>query len=240
MSMNNRDQRTTFPERLYGVVLTLYPERFRHEYGPDMRHTFQEMLNDEEIGAWSVWLRVLADVPGSVLAEHRASFQAGERKMKPHAYGLLLGSLLCVAIVATNIVYPQFDYFGMNENVAMLLSLAVLLVFFAATGFLASRPTGRIVVGTRVGALTALIGMGITMLTFVAIDNLFLAVVSKQPDKMWGLQHSQFTSMRTYINVSHLRGLVFVLPLFVLVGAGCGTIGAALHKLVRPSLRTYE
>lgn len=236
MSMNNRNQRLTFPDRLYRLVLALYPGRFRREYGAEMQHTFREMLNDEQIGGGRVWLRVLADVPGSVLAEHRASFQAGEGGIKPSAYGLLLGSLLCVAIVVTNVVYPQFNYFGMNENIAMLLSVAALLAFFAATGFLVSRRTGRILVGTRVGALTALISMGIAMLTFVAVDNLFLEIVSKQPDKLWGLQHSHFTSMRAYINVSHLRGLALVLPLFVLIGAGCSTIGAVVSKAMRKGI----
>jgi len=233
MTMHNNNLPWTTGERLYGLILALYPERFRREYGGEMQQTFREMLADEEIGAWRVWVRVLVDVPGSVLVEHRASFQRGEEKIGEYAYGVFLGVSLCVAIIVTNVISPSFTCFGIDETLAMLLVASGLLVFFAAAGCIASRRTARITTGARTGALTALVSMGIAMLTFVAIDNLFLDIVSKQPDKVWGFAHSQSTSMRAYINAGHLRGLVTVLPVFVLVGAACGAIGAAVSKVVR-------
>lgn len=231
--MDSPKPRSTIPERLYGLLLALYPPRFRREYGPDLRQTFREMLRDEEIGAWDVCLRVLADVPGSLLVEHWASFRRGEEPLHDSAYGVFLGVMLCVAIVTTNVVAPSFTYLGLDENVAMLLATGCLLVFFAGAGFLVSRRTGRITTGARIGARTALVGMGIAMLTFLVIDNLFLDLVGTQPDKVWGFAHSDFTSMRAYVNVGLLRGFVIVLPLFVLVGAICGAVGAAMRTITR-------
>jgi len=231
MNSHNRQQR--LPERLYGLLLLLYPERFRRAYGAEMRQTFHAMLDDAQIGAWRLWPRVLADVSGSLLPEHLVSWRRGEGKVHRYAYGVSLGAMLCIAIVATNVIDPSSTYFGLGENLAMLLSAGSLLVFFVAIGFLVSGNTARIATGARIGALTALIGMGIAMLTFLAVDNLFLDIVSKQPEKIWGFEHSQFASMRAYINAGHLRGLVTVLPVFVLVGAACGAIGAALGKVAR-------
>jgi hypothetical protein len=70
------------------------------------------------------------------------------------------------------------------------------------------------------------------MLTFTIMDNLFLDIVSQQPDKLWGFQHQQtFHTMRDYVNDGLLRGALFVLPVMTLLGAGWGTIGASVRKL---------
>jgi hypothetical protein len=48
------------------------------------------------------------------------------------------------------------------------------------------------------GLITAVLAMG----TFAVIDNVFLAIVSHQQDKIDGLHASGLTSMRAYINAS--------------------------------------
>jgi hypothetical protein len=240
MNTNNHDRRTTIPEWLYEVLVALYPKHFRQEYGPAMRQVLREMLDDSEVGGWRLGMRILADVARSLQPEYLAILRSRAAEAGNARYGFVLGSLSCVVIVTTNVVYPRFDYFGLDENIAMLLSVALLLLFFAATGFRASRTAQRVVAGTRVGALTALVGMGIAMLTFTAVDNLFLDIVSQQPEKVWGFQHSQASSMRAYINLGHLRGAIVVLPLLVLVGAVCGTLGAALQTLTRRFVQAHD
>jgi hypothetical protein len=231
--MNERqpDRRIRAAERLYALLLGFYPRRFRAEYGPAMRQALREMLADPAIGPWRACGRVLADVGGSLLPEHLAQFRRGGDRMGGARYGLTLGLVLGVAVVLTNVVYPRFDYFGLDENSAMALAAAALLTSFAVAGFLASRATGRLAVGLRAGALAALIGVGLLMLTFLVVDNLFLDLVSQQPDKVWGFQHSQYASMRAYVTVGQLRGFL-LLPVFALVGAACGGIGAAARKAV--------
>ena len=104
-------------------------------------------------------------------------------------------------------------------------------VFFACTGFLASRQTNRTLSGTWAGAIAALLGIGIAMLTFFVVDNVFLNLVSQQADKIDGFHHSHFQMMREYINAGLLSGAIFVLPVIGGVGAVCGTVGASVQKL---------
>lgn len=65
------------------------------------------------------------------------------------------------------------------------------------------------------------------MITFVIVNNLFLSIISLQPEKIWGLQHSGDPNMRAYVNHAAMRG-VFVLPVFVAVGGLCGTAGGLI------------
>src|SRR5215467_6412648 len=70
--------------------------------------------------------------------------------------------------------------------------------------------------GIRIGALTALLGMGLIIAMFALVDNIFLQTVSQEVDKIRGfaLHQSQYVTMRSYINWSHLKGAIFGVPLF--------------------------
>ncbi len=146
-------------------------------------------------------------------------------------FGLLLGVLAIGTIVWTNVLFPTFESDSEYQTTYALAFIALFL-FFALVGVLASRKTNRLLSGTWAGAITSLLGVGIAMLTFVVIDNLFLDIVSHQADKISGFQHSTFHTMRDYINAGLLSGVIVVLPVMAAVGAACGTLGAALRKLL--------
>jgi hypothetical protein len=55
-------------ERIYGWLLTLYPRRFRQEYGEAMRQVFRDRLKTENLLA--LWAEVLRDLAVSVPREH--------------------------------------------------------------------------------------------------------------------------------------------------------------------------
>jgi hypothetical protein len=60
--------------------------------------------------------------------------------------------------------------------------------------------------------------MGLVIAIFAAVDNIFLDTVSKQVDKIRGFKlHSEYSSMRAYINWSLLKGELVVLPAYVTV-----------------------
>jgi hypothetical protein len=65
---------------------------------------------------------------------------------------------------------------------------------------------------------------------FALVDNIFLQTVSQEVDKIRGfeLHQSQYVSMRSYINWSHLKSAIFVVPLFGVVGAASGGFGGLL------------
>jgi hypothetical protein len=82
--------------------------------------------------------------------------------------------------------------------------------------------------GIRIGALTAVLGMGLIIAMFALVDNIFLETVSQQVDKIRGFERSQYVSMRSYINWNLLAGAIFVLPVLGVIGAACGGIGGLL------------
>ena len=150
--------------------------------------------------------------------------------LKDCRYGLWMGAFFAPLIVLLH-VFPSNrsdDEFG---GVILSVHLAI-FAYYGAAGFLSVRKSNHIRDGIRIGAVTAVIGPGLIIATFALLDNMFLETVSQQVDKIRGFQlhHSQFSSMRAYINWSHLEGAIFGLPVIGLIGAACGGLGGILAK----------
>lgn len=153
----------------------------------------------------------------------------------PLHFGMLGGILAASAIVLSNIVLPSLGIeigpAPRAETVLNALCFGGLLLFWAMAGFLAHWRLRTLGSSLRWGATIAFIHIALIMLTFFAINNIFLDIVSRQPDKLWDFQHSGASSMRAYVNIAALKGLCFVLPVFVAVGAACGTAGGIVSSL---------
>ena len=154
-------------------------------------------------------------------------------KINEYSYGVLLGLGMSAAIILTNVVFPSNKS---DDGLINMFAFLLLFLLFAVGGYIAGKNTNSIKKGAIGGGITAIISVGMTMLTFFVIDNLFLDIVSKQPDKIWAFNHqTTYTDMRDFINYGLLKGLIFVLPVITLLGAVFGTIGAAIAR--RFSLR---
>jgi hypothetical protein len=189
-----------------------------------------------------LWLDVLVDVAKSAWREQLSAL-AEELKMSwiwKHFgifAGLVLGGTAIVAIVWTNVLFPNNE--SDSEYTALyLLGYASLLLVFAAIGFIGSRNTKLILPGTRAGTISALLGGAIALAAFFAVDNLFLSIVSQQMDKIQGFHQSTFPTMRDYINADLWRGVLIMLPMLGIAGAVCGTLGALLRRLLPASSPT--
>jgi hypothetical protein len=200
-----------------------------------MLQTFKDHYTDVVAHAGkaglSFWLGVVGDAVTSISCEYLAQLKGGERTMNKYVFGLTLGIVMSVAVIITNVVFPNQES---DSEYGLLYAIVYLGLFalFGVGGYLASKRTQSLQSGAAGGAVTALLSIGLTMLTFIIIDNLFLDIVSQQPDKIWGFQHQQtFQTMREYVNDGLLRGVVFVLPVMTLLGALLGTIGASVRKL---------
>ena len=148
--------------------------------------------------------------------------------------GLALGVALSVLIVVTNVVIPVLPsrtLFIQQLLAAVPESIGWLGLFlcWGIAGSLASRRTTRFRTAVKAGATVAFVSMAIVMLTFVVINNVFLEIVSQQPDKIWGFHHSSDPNMRAYINHGARRGLVLVLPVLT----ACGGFVAGMASLLR-------
>jgi len=214
-------------ERIYAILLRLYPRGHRRAYGPLMRQTFRDAVREALATSGSLgiafWLEVLADVVCSVWRERRSTGEGGLRvslnwigKYFGVVAGLLLGGLAIVGIVVSNVVFPSMESDG-EYTAVYLVGYAAILVVFAVIGFVA-----------------ALLATAIGLATFFVVDNLFLYIVGQQVDKIQGLQNSAFRTMRDYVNAGLLHTLI-LLPLLGAAGAASGAVGATARKRLRGS-----
>ena len=127
----------------------------------------------------------------------------------------------------TNVIFPtptESDDEYTCWYVALFLGL---LLVFAMGGLIASERTRPLRSGALGGAVTALFMLGMTMLTFAVVDNVFLDIVSQQIDKVNAFQHqTTYTNMRDFINSGLLLGSVIALTFGAVVGGALGAMGA--------------
>ncbi|HXO19150.1 MAG TPA: hypothetical protein VOA87_04410 [Thermoanaerobaculia bacterium] len=154
------------------------------------------------------------------------------------AFGVVLGLVLSAAVVAINVVLPLLPEAASPlrqavEGISEAAGWLGVLALWGVAGFFAWRRHGTLAAALKAGALVSLLSMGMVMLTFALVDNLFLDLVSRQPEKLWGFQHSEYHSMRAYINHGLLRGLFFALPVMAAVGAALGGLGGLAARFTR-------
>jgi hypothetical protein len=78
----------SWPERIYGLVLVLYPRSFRQAYEHEMRRVFRDLLHDPDTGAWRLTRMVAGDIAAGVLrVEHLPNRDIAERSA---LFGLLV------------------------------------------------------------------------------------------------------------------------------------------------------
>ncbi len=146
--------------------------------------------------------------------------------MKALPYAFLIGAIFSFFIFLTNVVFPNN---GPDNGTAVGFTYLVLFSLFGLGGYINSRQSkDKIKSGAVGGAITAFIVVGLIMLTFAFVDNVFLSTVSKQADKIAGFTNAknQFHSMRDYINHGLLMGSIIVLPVVTIIGGLLGSIGA--------------
>jgi hypothetical protein len=144
-------------------------------------------------------------------------------------FGLALGGASVVAIVWSNVIVPSHE--SDDEYTAWyLVGYVALFAYFGLSGFLAARGGSSTASAVLTGAVTAAVSVAIILVTFIVIDNLFLAMVMQQPDKAYGFAHSGLASRRDYVNQGNLLGILTALPAVTAIGAGCGLAGGLLAR----------
>ncbi|MDQ1654901.1 MAG: hypothetical protein QOI35_4101 [Cryptosporangiaceae bacterium] len=150
--------------------------------------------------------------------------------------GLLVSVVIAVFVVVTNVVFPggpQESDADPEYRVRYGITLAVLAVLLAVIGahgrHSARESRAGIVAGIKAGAAAgAVIAVMITV-TFLAVNTLFLGIVSHQHDKRIAFAASGWTSLRAYLTVTQLRGALFLVPALAVAGAALGLAGAAVY-----------
>jgi hypothetical protein len=156
--------------------------------------------------------------------------------------GLALGVVLSLAVFATNVVLPVLSSRtarweqAMDAEPYVTAGWLFVALLWGMAGFAAYRRTADLRAAIRAGAMVALLSMAIVMVTFVVIDNVFLDIVSRQPEKIWGLRQSHAPDMRSYINHTFVKSFLLVLPVLTVAGALFGALGGAAAR-VRAAFR---
>ena len=124
-------------ERLYSLLLELYPRAFRERYAPEMARVFRDRLRDEP--AARVWIDVLADAAVSIPHQHlepvpNAMYPPSASPMRlsgvPRMFSWFLGSVVGAAgiagIVAGALLRRGPD--GWQDPVLLMIVLSVIFV----------------------------------------------------------------------------------------------------------------
>jgi hypothetical protein len=179
--------------------------------------------------------------------------------------GLILAALIAIDVLLSVVVFPagpeesDSDPEYIIQNLATFAVLALLLMAIGArgrrrtecltarggattrakadatTGARADRTAGA-TAGARAGAAAGVVTAVLVTLTYLVVNNVWFSLVSQQHDKRIAFARSGWTSMRSYINVVQLEGLIALVPLLGIGGAVLGLAGAWLfHRPTRPA-----
>ena len=150
--------------------------------------------------------------------------------LNEYRFGIIIGILISFGVVLTNVVFPSNKS---DDGWTVLVVYLGLFALFMVGGYIGSRGSKSILKGAKGGAITALISIGMTMITFAVIDNIFIEIVSKQPDKIAAFTgQTDYNNMRDFINSGLLRGVLTALPVITILGAAFGAIGSAISLMV--------
>jgi hypothetical protein len=91
-------------DRIYRLILNVYPRAFRDEYGEEMAQAMRDQVRDvwaerRVVGVTAVWLKVLLDTAGSASTEHLKRGRTVILSRRGLGYGLATASGFPLALV---------------------------------------------------------------------------------------------------------------------------------------------
>jgi hypothetical protein len=99
-------------ERLYGLLVDLYPKRFQEQFGWSMKQNFRDLLDDPDMPTSRIWLSVLRDLGSSFFHEHLANLTGGRFMTRfPLPAGALRVAMVVVLIGATPLATGAVGYY---------------------------------------------------------------------------------------------------------------------------------
>jgi hypothetical protein len=199
-------------------MLRLYPGWWRDRYGTEMAALLDDLPHRSRAAMILDLLRGALDARFFLAKEHTMPSIARGALRRSILIAFVAWIPLFAIILLSNVVFPAKD-----DDSPAVIALGYLAVFavLALVGYLAARggtsPGGLAVCGAVAGAVIGLL----IAATFFLVDNIWLDVVARQPQKIAGLAASGGGSMRAYINYDLIGPTIFY-PLVL------GTFGALL------------
>ena len=135
-----------------------------------------------------------------------------------------------------NLLVTWLDPLAEDSPIALLIFYGPMFAIWGLAGFAASRRTGRLWDGARVGAIVAFATFVVYILTQFVRVNVFLEILSQRSDwqnLMARFQTSGYESLRRYVNYVGLTGAPLKILVASIIGAGSGLVGGVLGSLGR-------
>jgi hypothetical protein len=153
---------------------------------------------------------------------------------KRHA--VLLGILLGIGFGIWNLIATRLDPLADDSSIALLEFYVPMFAIWSFAGFAASRQSGRLVDGIKIGALVALVTFVVFDLAVIVRVNLFLVALSQREDwqtLMERFRASGIESLRTFVNYAYLTGAPFKILVASAIGVIMGLIGGLIGSFGR-------
>jgi len=151
-------------------------------------------------------------------------------------YPVLLGLLMGAAFGLWNLIATKLDPLAEDTPIALLVFYGPMFVIWGLAGFAASRRSGRVLDGAKIGATVALVSFLVYVLTQFVRVNLFLDALTQRSDwqnLMARFQTSGYQSLRWYVNYVGITGAPFKILVASCIGAGTGLVGGLIGILGR-------
>jgi hypothetical protein len=125
--------KTRLVQRVYAMVVSLYPRRFRQEYSAEMKLAFNDLLDDPDVSGRRVWWSVLGDIANLMR-------------------GSWLGALFAFPVV---VIWwaARSDVVPFDPS----LGLVLIVALFVAAGFTGAWRSGSVAGGIGVGFVAGLV-----------------------------------------------------------------------------------
>jgi hypothetical protein len=139
--------------------------------------------------------------------------------------GVLFG-LLAVAELAYSNLGPGSAHPHSDQTAPVLAAYVLLALLFVTIGFVQRARGETLADCARTTAIMAAVIVVLAFASSLVIDNVWLHTVARQPDKIDGLEHSQFHTMRMYLIWTNVFGLLIAAPMGAIGAAALGALGA--------------
>jgi hypothetical protein len=213
------DVRAAFTRRLVALLTAAMPPS-RRDWGRAVSAELAYARSRSERARLVLGVARVALLPPPGIADYR---RAASRSAALAAIAFVP---LGLGLFLANAVFPS----AQDSTAGVLAMDAYLLMALMAAGALArrgpARPGAPVIAGIAAGLVLAVLGM----VTFAAIDNAFLSIVSHQQGRIDGFRDSGMTSMRAYVNGNLEATAPGVAIVLTIAGAIFGAIGAAVAQ----------
>jgi hypothetical protein len=192
---DRKHRRISLSERLYGLVLLVYPAVYRREYGFLMQQAFRDLYGEARqregwLGVLRLWKRVLRDVGWTALDEHLDAYEHGSR-MKKILIEEAIRTMALMGIVLFGILPVAVTVFDLDPVVVGNYTLPIPFLLFPIFVVVRMRTGYRLQITTQrqwniAGVIAFLLNVGLLVLfatrdviswSKAGVDGLILALM---------------------------------------------------------------